>query len=107
MIRAGSPGSSCCSEKMITDTKNKGGISCSRRLPRRFNMANAVSPTGQPCSLERKPDNAHEAVRHLLVAVKFRRVRDENPTVIEIDLGNVLKNGLCQLFIDRLARGKL
>ena len=46
MISAGSPGSNCCSEKMSTDTKNRVGISCSRRLPRRFNMADAVSPTG-------------------------------------------------------------
>ena len=34
MASAGSPGSSCCSPKMIIDTKNSVGISCSRRLPR-------------------------------------------------------------------------
>src|SRR5262249_7775805 len=105
MISAGSPGSNCCSEKMSTDTKNKVGISCSRRLPRRFNMADAVSPTGQPYSLERKPHHADKAVRHLRVAVKFCRVRDENTTVIEVDLGNIRENGLRQFFVNRLARG--
>src|SRR5262245_35061561 len=33
MASAGSPGSSCCSPKMITDTNNSVGISCRRRLP--------------------------------------------------------------------------
>ncbi len=35
MTRAGSPGSSCCSEKMITDTKNSVGTSCRSRRPRK------------------------------------------------------------------------
>src|SRR5258708_311219 len=35
---AGSPGNKCCSEKIRIETKNSVGISCSRRLPRKFSM---------------------------------------------------------------------
>ena len=32
---------------------------------------------------------------------------DKNAAVIEIDLGDVLKDGLCKLFVDHLARGEI
>src|SRR5262245_49981159 len=103
MINAGSPGSSCCSEKMITDTKNKVGISCSNRLPRRFSIAGELLRFAwrrQP-SFQRQPHNAHQSVGHLLVAAQLLRVRDKNAAVIEIDLGDVLEDDFCEFFVDR------
>jgi hypothetical protein len=43
---AGSPGSNCCSEKISIDTKNSVGISCRRRLARKFSMGHAFSRRG-------------------------------------------------------------
>src|SRR6516164_5681949 len=43
MTSAGLPGNRCCSEKISTDTKNRVGISCRMRLPRKFNMERPVS----------------------------------------------------------------
>src|SRR5713226_5490261 len=50
ITRAGSPGRSCCSEKMMTDTKNSVGMSCSSRLPRN------VSTTASLVPLEHDPE---------------------------------------------------
>src|SRR5215203_3204904 len=46
MTSAGSPGRSCCSEKMITDTKNSVGRSCTSRRPIRVSIAH-LSPCGR------------------------------------------------------------
>src|SRR5688572_25842055 len=58
MINAGSPGSSCCRPKMITDTKNSVGISCSSRCPRKLSMAVAPSP-------RLRGEGRGQAVRHV------------------------------------------
>src|SRR6266540_1714358 len=44
MISAGSPGRSCCSEKISTDTKKSVGINCSRRLARKVSIASSPLP---------------------------------------------------------------
>src|SRR3954447_9466022 len=46
MPSAGSPGGTCCSEKMITDTKNSVGRSCTSRRPMRVSIAH-LSPCGE------------------------------------------------------------
>jgi hypothetical protein len=43
MTNAGSPGRRCCSEKIITDTKNKVGMSCNSRLPMNVSIARALA----------------------------------------------------------------
>src|SRR5262249_46614234 len=51
--------------------------------------------------------HAHQSVRHLLVAIEPLCVSDKDAAVIEINLGNVLENNLCKLFVDRLTRGEI
>src|SRR6202035_2744407 len=101
MISAGSPGNRCCSEKIRIDTKNNVGISCSRRLPRKFSMGvfRARSP-----SLQLQPDHAHQPVRHLLVAFQLGRVCDQEFAMIEIDDRLVVEHDFREVFVDRLAR---
>src|SRR5947209_17057135 len=81
---AGSPGSSCCSEKISTDTKNSVGMSWTIRRARKVSMARLVlrRPTR---SLQLQPDHAHQAVGHLLVAFELGGVGDQQPAMIEID----------------------
>src|SRR5439155_17738729 len=99
---AGSPGSSCCSEKISTDTKNSVGMSWTIRRARKVSMARLVlrRPTR---SLQLQPDHAHQAVGHLLVAFELGGVGDQQPAMIEIDDRQVVERGLGQLLVDRLA----
>src|SRR5690242_6720746 len=102
MTRAGSPGRSCCSEKISTDTKNSVGISWTMRRARKFSIARLVLRR-ETRSLQLQPDHAHQAIRHLLVAFELGGVRDQEPAVIEIDDGQVVERDLGQLLVDRLA----
>jgi hypothetical protein len=54
-------------------------------------------------SLELQSDHTHQSVRHLLVAFELGGVRNQQLAVIKIDQGFVIKHGLGQLFVDRLA----
>src|SRR4051794_4896439 len=46
---AGSPGNSCCSEKISTDTKNSVGINCIRRRARKLSMGHVpLTPLSFP-----------------------------------------------------------
>src|SRR5262245_49733711 len=98
MTSAGSPGRSCCSEKMSTDTKNNVGMSCNSRLPRNVSMAFAAWNLFQLQS-----DHAHETVSHLPITLKLRRVSDQHARVIEVENRRIFLNNLGHLFIDRLA----
>src|SRR5437879_5649226 len=92
---AGSPGNRCCSEKIRIDTKNSVGISCRTRLPRKFSMA--FVSRAPPSSLQLQPDHAHQAVRHLPIALELRGVGDEKLAVIEIDDRLVVEHDLGHL----------
>src|SRR5436189_1598097 len=100
MISAGSPGSNCCSEKMITDTKNNVGISCSSRLPRNVSIARRRS-------LQLEPDHAHEPVGHLRIALKLGCMRDQHAAMIKIKLRDIGQDDPGDLFIDRLALARV
>src|SRR5262245_52885465 len=102
MTSAGSPGSSCCSEKISTDTKNNVGISWTMRRARKFSMAR-FEPRPRFRSLQLQPDHADEAVGHLLVAFELGGVRNQQPAVIEINDRQIVQRGLGQLLVDRLA----
>src|SRR5437763_7417450 len=102
MMVAGSPGSSCCSEKMSTDTKNSVGINCSRRLPRKVSMA--VGYVVSPCiSVRLQSDHAHDAVRHGLEAGQTGRVRDQIALMVQIDDAFFVQHLLGDSLVDRLA----
>src|SRR5215471_20544009 len=88
MTSAGSPGSSCCSEKIITDRKNNVGTSCSSRLPRKVSMGRSATggPRKNPGSLPQlQPDHAHEAVRHLSVALEPDGMADQHAPMVEVE----------------------
>src|SRR5215475_11890666 len=97
MTRAGSPGRSCCREKIRIDTKNSVGTSWAMRRARKFSMVVSRAP---PSSLQLQPDHAHEAVGHLPVALELGRVRDDDAAMIEIEDRLVVHLELCQLFVD-------
>src|SRR5665647_823136 len=107
MINAGSPGSNCCSEKMITDTKNSVGISCNSRLPRKLSILSLHAWAAAAKSLQPQSDHTHQPVRHLRVAFELGGMRNENAAVIEIDLRHVIEDELSELLVDRLAGGKV
>src|SRR5262249_1641278 len=98
MTSAGSPGKSCCRVKMITDTKNRVGTSCSSRLDRKASIR---------ALLELQSHHPHEAVGHLPIAVEARRVGDQDPAVIEVELRNIVENDFRKLLVDRLAGGEI
>src|SRR5262249_6657200 len=106
MTSAGSPGRSCCSKKMITDRKNSVGTSCSSRLPRNVSMARSASRRSpkyrRPLS-ELQPDHAHQAVRHLSIALEPSGMGDQYAPMIQVENRRVLEHGLGQLLVDRLA----
>src|SRR5262249_16484344 len=102
MTSAGSPGRSCCSEKMITDTKNNVGMSCNSRLPRKVSMAFARLARSL---FQLQSDHAHETVSQLPITLKPRRVSDQHARVIEVENRRIFQNDLGQLFVDRLALG--
>src|SRR5215210_5447913 len=115
MTSAGSPGSSCCSPKISTDTKNSVGRSWTSRLAKRLSIepSSRLKPSEEPRSrsgrrakaardpgsalravrddvrrrgsLQLDADQAHEAVGHLLVALELRRVRDDDEAVVDVD----------------------
>src|SRR5437764_7983811 len=99
---AGSPGSNCCSEKIRIETKNSVGINWTTRRARKFSMARSWV---QQRSLQLQPDHAHQPVRHLLVALAFGGVRDQDFAVIDIEQRLFIEHDLGQFFIDRLALG--
>src|SRR5690348_16322618 len=96
---AGSPGSSCCSEKIRIDTNTRVGTSWAMRRARKFSMTALPFPT--PCgahalqplqekmsktpSLQLQPGHAHQAVGHLLVALELVGLRDQDTPVIKIE----------------------
>src|SRR6185436_6592560 len=80
---AGSPGSNCCSEKIMTDTKNSVGISCRMRLPRKFSMGRFVSRASP--SLQLQPNHPHHPVRHLPVALEPGGMRDQDLAVVDVE----------------------
>src|SRR4051794_39168272 len=98
---AGSPGSRCCSEKIRIDTKNSVGISCSRRLVRKFSIGRYFGLSSS--SLELQPDDAHQPVRDRLVAFELRGVGDQVPAVIDIDDRLVLEDRFRHLLVDLFA----
>src|ERR1700720_4904940 len=102
---AGSPGSRCCSVKIMIDTKNSVGISCTMRRARKFSMGflAPLAGTGIPCSFEFQPDHAHQPIRHLPVAFELLDMRDQPLAVVEIDDRLVVEHDPGQLLIDRLA----
>src|ERR1700730_12483337 len=107
MMVAGAAGSSGCSEKMITDTKNSVGISCRTRLPRKVSIF-ALPCSGRrsdqrACSLQADPDHPHDAVGNLLVAGQAVGVRDQDAPVIEIDDVVFLEHLARDLLVERLA----
>src|SRR5436190_17809069 len=102
MTSAGSPGNSCCSEKISTDTKNSVGISWTMRRARKFSMARSV-PGSRFRSLQLQPDHTHQAVGHLLVAFELGGMRDQDAAMIEVEQGIVLQHALGQLLVDRFA----
>src|SRR6476646_8954575 len=102
MTSAGSPGNSCCSEKISTDTKNSVGISWTTRRARKFSMAPLV-PRLRPRSLQLQPDHAHQPVGHLLVAFELGRMRNQDAAVEDIEQWPVLQHLLRQLLVDCLA----
>src|SRR5262245_8726356 len=104
MTSAGSPGRSCCSEKIRIDTKNSVGTIWAMRRARKFSM---VVPRAAPLSLQFQSDHAHEAVRHLLVAFELVRMRDDDAAMIEIEDRLILYLEPGQLLIDLLALGKI
>src|SRR6516225_375964 len=139
MTSAGSLGNRCCSEKISTDTKNRVGISCRMRLPRKFNMVHARQnwirikaaaasfppstwgrewsaavgcirdrrESARTYSLQFQPDDTHQSIRHRPVALKPRRVRDQELAMVEIDDGFIPEHDAGHLFIDRLASGRI
>src|SRR5436305_12612110 len=98
MTSAGSPGNKCCSEKIRIDTKNSVGINCTTRLARKLSMVAHLSRASP--SFQLQPDYAHQPVRHLLVALEFGGVRDQQLAVIEVDQRFVVEHDLGQLLID-------
>src|SRR5262245_39793816 len=109
MTSAGSPGSNCCSEKMMSDTKNSVGASCSSRLPRKLSTTAAlVLPDRASASplLQLEADHPDQAVGNLRVALEPGDVRDQHAAVIDIELRIVLEDDLGELLVDRLARGE-
>src|SRR5262249_29301862 len=58
-------------------------------------------------SLQPQPHHAHEAVRHLPVAVDAGVEADQHAAVIEIDDRILLQDDLGQLLVDRLAGGEI
>src|SRR6185437_5660372 len=129
MASAGSPGSSCCSPKMITDTKNSVGMSCSRRLPRKPSIWIRVSGVGSRVSLGRLVVNKYhlatpdprrptaallqlgarqpdQAVGHLLVSIELGGVGDDHQPVVEVDDRALRQHLLGHLLIDGLALGQ-
>src|SRR5262249_39398449 len=101
MTSAGSPGNSCCSEKISTDTKNSVGISWKMRRTRKFSMTRVVRPTIR--SLQLQTDYAHQPVGHLLVAFELVGMRNQQPAVIKIDDRQIVEQNLGQLLVNRLA----
>src|SRR5439155_2219984 len=104
MTSAGSPGNSCCSEKIRIDTKNSVGMSWAMRRARKFSMV--VSRAAAP-SLQLQPNHAHQSVRHLLVAFELIGVRDDDAAVIEIEDRLIVELELRQLLVDFLALGRV
>src|SRR3954454_4724502 len=128
---AGSPGNRCCNEKIRIETKNSVGISCRMRLERKFSMgllslAQLAGPRPlqprkaagstkmrciglatpkmlQPSSLELQADDAHQSVRHLLVALEFGGVRNQDFAVVDIKNRVFVERELREIFIDGLA----
>src|ERR1044071_8824400 len=83
MTSAGSPGNSCCREKMITDTKNSVGINCSRRLPRKSSIGDRQeNDPVRRSRFEPDPYDTHQAIRELLVAFQTIRMGDDDEAVV-------------------------
>src|SRR5271166_3715265 len=98
MTSAGSPGSKCCSRKMINDTKNSVGTSCRSLLPKKVSMEARASP-----SPELQADHPYQTVGQLPVAFQPCGMRNQHKAVIEIELGNIFENDLGELFVHGLA----
>src|SRR6202043_1682534 len=77
---AGSPGSRCCSVKIMIDTKNSVGISCTMRRARKFSMMSRVSRarrSAKRCDAEAGPGSERRWVPALRgSATTLHRVRD-------------------------------
>src|SRR5262245_18243668 len=107
---AGSPGNNCCSEKMMTDTKNSVGPSCSSRLPWKLSTPAPLGPPGRTIAsslLQLEPDHSDQPVGNLRVALEPGGVRDQHAAVVDIELRIVLENDLGELLVDRLAHGEI
>src|SRR5207245_253619 len=101
MTSAGSPGSNCCSEKIRIETKNSVGNNWTRRRARKISMVRVSR--ARAWSLEFQPDDAHQPVRHLLVAFQPGGMRDQDPAVIEVEDWLFVDRELRQLFVKGLA----
>src|SRR5689334_2023781 len=97
MISAGSPGSNCCRQKMMIETKKTVGTSCSKRRAIKLSIFTRPCCTSPTTSLlEPQAYHPDEAIGHLLVALELRRVRDQDATVVEVKLWIVGQDDLCE-----------
>ena len=87
---AGSPGRSCCSPKIRTETKNSVGTIVARRCSRNL-----------PISVHFQALHPHHAVGNGAQAGELCRVRPEPVAVVEIDDRPVLLHGLSDLVVGR------
>src|SRR3990170_1179834 len=88
---AGSPGRSCCSPKIRTETKNSVGTIVARRRSRYFVISSVHLQSLQP----------HHAVGHRAQAAELVGVRPEPVPVVEIDDRPVLGDLLRDLVVGR------
>src|SRR5208282_1253786 len=85
--RAGSPGSSCCSPKMMIETKTTVGTAITRRRMRKASMAAGRSwpdPAGRVL-LELEARHAHEPVRKGREARELLAEAVDPAAVVKID----------------------
>src|SRR5690242_20642784 len=119
---AGSPGRSCCSEKIRIDTNSNVGTSWAMRRARKFSIAALLFPRhcsarALQClqetilcrspSLQLQPGHAHQAVGHLLVALELVALRDQDTAVIEIENRFFVELEFGQLLVGLLALGHI
>src|SRR5438874_2470419 len=107
---AGSPGSNCWSEKMITDTNSSVGISSRRRRPRNVSTAAVPCPLRKPNarpSFQLQSDHPYQSIRHLRIAFEPGGMSNQRTAMVEVDDGAVAEKDVGDLLVDRLALGRI
>src|SRR6266852_5747160 len=92
---AGSPGSSCCSPKISTDTKNSVGMIAARRLRRKLSIRLVELQALQP----------DHAVGHRAESGELVGVAPQPMAMVEVDDGPVLRLHRRDLLEELQARG--